>query len=804
MNPPPVSWGQRFPAIKLSLLFAVAVFFIHFFHLSSEFPANHSLIFSLIAIGLLGIACFLLQYRVDVSMVIPLVILIAAARMPTEKLPAEHIAHFADLGKPVVLRGIIASDPDANHEKTKVVMDVNEIRLSQNLFFKTEGKVLLTLRAGGRKPIAYGDELEVYGTLLKPRNERNPGEFDYRAYLVRQNIWGLMYIRDSTNIRSTGKNFGNPFFSRFVLPIKHYVMRLNEQQLSPLSASVLTGLLVGERSEIPNEVIQAFSLSGTIHILSLSGLHVVFISALLLGIFSFLRIPYGWRIGMTIVCLGIYVCIGEFVPSVVRAALMTTVVLAGGLLQRRRNIVNSLFVALLIILFFDPLSLFDIGLQLSFAAVLSIVLFYPKLESASKRIGFFKKPEMDFKDKVWSLLMVSVAAQIGTVPFSAYYFNKIPLVALVSNVAVVPLSSAAMGLGFFAAIAGAFSPIMSSWYAHVNEYVIWLMIQIAQWSSKWPLAYVEYYQLNSVGLVTFYLFLFYVMNWSNLVIRKIGLIVTIVVLMIFMWKPVFWATPMRINFLDVGQGDCTVIQLPGGKTMVVDAGDKEPDFDNGEKIVAPFLRRAGITTIDYLVMSHPHDDHIGGIEYLLRNFEVNEVWESGQFYNSESYFNILNLIEQKGITRRVVHSGDFLAIDEAVNVYFLHPKSGFVSAVSQAPLNTNNASIVMKLQYLQKSIILTGDAEESSLHALEHYEDFLKSDILKASHHGSSNGLTVGFLSRVQPHYTILSCGQFNKFNHPSPKVVDYLYRAGSAVWRTDHHGAIQFETDGYSIRQIR
>lgn len=804
MNPLPLGWAQRFPAIKLSLLFVATVFFIDFFNLPDVFPSHHSLIFSLVAAGMLGAAWFFKKFRITALTVIPVVALIAAARMPTEKLPAEHISHFTDLGKPVLLRGAVTVDPDVNNEKTKIVLDVKEIRLSQNLFFKTEGKVLVMLRAGARKPVVYGDELEVYGTLLKPRNERNPGEFDYREYLVRQNIWGLMYIRDSVNIQPTGENFANPFFSECILPVKHYVMRLNEQQLSPVSASVLTGLLVGERSEIPNEVIQAFSLSGTIHILSLSGLHVVFISALLLGIFSFFRIPHAWRIGLTIVCLGIYVCIGEFVPSVVRAALMTTIVLAGGLLQRRRNIINSLFVALLLILFVDPLSLFDIGLQLSFAAVLSIVLFYPKLELASKRIGFFRKPEVDFKDKIWSLLMVSVAAQIGTVPFTAYYFNKIPLIALASNVAVVPLSSAAMGLGFFSAIAGTFSPMVSSWYAHVNEYVIWLMIEIARWSSDWPLAYVEYYRLGSIGLIAFYLFLFYVMNWSNVTIRKTGLIMLILIITAFTWKPVFQENPMRVNFLDVGQGDCTVIQLPGGRTMVVDAGDKEPDYDNGEKIVAPFLRRAGIETIDYLVMSHPHDDHIGGIEYLLRHFEVKEVWESGQFYNSESYFNILSQIEQKGITRRIVRAGDFLAIDGAVNVYFLHPKSGFVSAVSHAPLNTNNASVVMKLKYLETSVMLTGDAEESSLHALEHYDDFLKSDILKASHHGSSNGLTTGFLSRVQPRYTILSCGQFNKFNHPSPKVVDYLHRAGSAVLRTDHHGAIQFETDGHSVRQIR
>lgn len=798
---------RMYPAIKVTLLFILIILLIRFTGLSGYFFPGHSIIFSILAIGLLtGSAIFNKKFsRAAFSLFLTGVFFLISARYPSEHFDSSHISRFNHLGREVEVKGVVIRDPQLIKDKTRFVFEVHSIRVTQHIEYQTRGQLLVTLRDQARVPVAYGEELILYGQIFAPRNERNPGEFDYAKYLAYQDTYGVMHLREPSQISRTGNTDANPILKYFIHPIKHYVLDLNNLSLSPLSASILTGLLVGERGEIPSEVLEYFSYSGTIHILSISGLHIVFITALLFGVFSFLRLRYELRIYFTLLSLFIYMGVADFIPSVVRAGIMTGVVLLGTLWQVRGNIINSLFVSLIIILFIQPLSLFDIGLQLSFTAVLSIVLIYPRLEMLCRRFGLFKSGGMSFSEKVLALLLVSIAAQIGTIPFTAYYFYKIPLIALAANVLIVPLSSFVMGLGFVSAIAGTFSFTIAQWFANVNELSILLMVKIAEWSSKIPLAYVEFYQMNLWSMLLFYLIIFYMMTWHVLKIRKYGMIALLVVIVFFIWKPVLDSEQaVEMIFLDVGQGDAAVIRTPHHKTILIDAGDCSENFDQGEKVVAPFLRKIGVDRIDFLIMTHPHDDHVGGVNYLLKQFQVGQVIDPGQFYRSDVYDHILEQIAELNIPRHIVRAGEALAIDHDVELYFMHPQEQFVSGITHAPLSTNNASVVFQLRYKGVTALFMGDAEHPSLKEIGDYSEMLQSDLIKIGHHGSWNGTSPEFLSNVQPKLAVISCGEFNKFNHPSPAVVRDLLKSGVDVFRTDEHGAVIFKADENGIHRLR
>ena len=797
----------RYPAIKVASLIILVILVIRYTGLSDFFFSGHAVVFSVISLILLAGTALLHNSHKLFSLLsfIAGIFFLILARFPSEHFEPPHVSYFNHLGRDVEVTGVVVRDPQVVKDKTRLAFEVHSVRVTRHIAYQTQGQLLITLRDQARVPVAYGDELILSGQIFAPRDERNPGEFDYAKYLASQDIYGLMYLHEGPQIKPTGRIDANPILKYFIHPIKHYVLELNHASLSLLSASILSGLLIGERGEIPSEVLSYFSYSGTIHILSISGLHIVFITALLFGFFSFLRLRYNLRIYLTLLCLVIYMGVADFIPSVVRAGLMTGIVLLGTLWQVRGNVINSLFVALIIILFAQPLALFNIGLQLSFTAVLSIVLIYPRLEQICKHFGLFKPGHMSFAEKVLALLLVSIAAQVGTIPFTAYYFYKIPMAALAANVLIVPLSSFVMSLGFVSAMAGTFSPVMAQWFANVNELFIATMVKIAEWASKMPFAYVEFFNMTLWGLAVYYLMLFYFLSWNKTKVRKYGLVFGLAILAFYIWKPVWSSEPsLELIFLDVGQGDAAVIRTPHHKTILVDAGDCSDGYDEGEKVVAPFLRKIGVGRIDYLIMTHPHDDHIGGVHYLLKHFDIGQVIDPGQFYRSDVYDSILYQITRSKIPRHIVRAGEVLAIDKDVALYFMHPRKQFVSVSGHAPLGTNNSSLVFQLRYKGVKALFMGDAELPSLKKIDDYDESLKSDVLKVGHHGSWNGTSQVFLSKVQPKFAVISCGEFNKFNHPSQGVVGDLFKIGAQVFRTDQQGAVIFKADANGIDRVR
>lgn len=730
-------------------------------------------------------------------MTVVLVFIVVWLRYEDSPLNENDVSIYAGLSRPVRIHATVDSEPIENDKSWRYVVQVDSIWISRHLGFSSTGRIAVRSTIEGA---SFGQRVVLTGMLRKPRTSKNPGEFDFAQYLAAEGIGSTLTLTEAWQ-QQPGRIERQPnVFQR----LRTYLYAINKKYLPAKEASIVNAMMLGIRHDIPEDVRTAFATTGTVHVLALSGLHTGFIIAMIFGVLSLLRIPYRARLVLGIAGLWFYVMLVGFLPSVTRAAVMASIVLAGMWFQKQSNVINSLFAALSLILVVNPADLFDLGLQLSFLAVLAIVVLYPRIEGLCVRAIPSIQSWRGWPRKAFQLLLVSVAAQAGTVPLTMYYFNTLPVLSMVANIIVVPASGFILGLGGLTQLADLFLPSLARWYANVNEWVVWGMITTVDLSQRLPLAFLQVWTFGTIQLIICYTVLGVVLLWSSRVVRRMAVLSILIVICIGVWVHAFERPQMVVTFLDVGQGDGCVVQFEDGRVMVIDAGDSKDDWNVGERVVAPFLRRQGVSKIDFLVLSHPHDDHVGGAGVLLEQFEVGQIWHSGQWYASSAVYRIDSVTAARGIPSAPVRSGDFFAIDGRTRLYFLHPDAGFVNADGKAPRGTNNASVVMMMEYDRTRWLFTGDAEIEALARIQTFGSYLDADVVKISHHGSWNGTTPDWIEATSPIYAVISCGEQNLFNHPSASTLAILKRSGVEICRTDRSGAVQFQSDGFSIERLR
>ena len=246
-------------------------------------------------------------------------------------------------------------------------------------------------------------------------------------------------------------------------------------------------------------------------------------------------------------------------------------------------------------------------------------------------------------------------------------------------------------------------------------------------------------------------------------------------------------SPLTVKILDIGQGDAILIQA-GGQNVLVDTGD----IEHREKMVE-YIRKAGITTIDKVIITHPHADHLGGMPGIMDNFKVGHIYDSGKTGTTALYRKYLSIVSKKNIPFTVVTPGTEIVITNDIKLKFFAPDHSLL-----AEEEINNSSIVAKLIYNKFSMLLTGDAEkESEELMLKNYAGELKSNVLKAGHHGSNTSSSVGFLKAVGPEAAVISLGANNDYHHPHPATLKKYEQAKLKVYRTDLDGTVTITSDG-------
>ncbi len=246
---------------------------------------------------------------------------------------------------------------------------------------------------------------------------------------------------------------------------------------------------------------------------------------------------------------------------------------------------------------------------------------------------------------------------------------------------------------------------------------------------------------------------------------------------------------LRVIYLDVGQGDSALILTPDGKAMLIDAGES-----TAQKKIAKVLEEYGVSTLDMLVATHPHSDHIGGMQYIVENFEVRQICMPNVSHTSQTYESLLMAVQEKGIPALEARAGKSFELGSLVHCEILAPAGTSYD-------NLNDSSAVLRLSYEETSFLFTGDAEfPSEAEMLENNPDALAADVLKIGHHGSRTSSAGEFLDAVHPSYAIISCGLHNSYGHPHTETLEALAGRAITVYRTDELGDILAYSDGATI----
>lgn len=703
------------------------------------------------------------------------------------------------LGKTVTLEGYVCRDPDFRGDRVIYTLEINSV-MEDNRSFETGGRVLLYL-PGGSPEMGYGDVLRVKGRVFMPETPGNPGQFDYGEYLYDRGIWGIVALKDWGGVEKIGTGGGNPV-AGIALGIKQKLMEINRSTLSPEHAALVNGIVFGSRGEIDQRTGEIFSETGVVHILSVSGLHVGLVAAGVLASLSLLGMQRAGFPVLTVV-LVIYTFITGMGPAVVRSSIMAWIQIMGHQLGRERDWVTTLSASALIILVFSPRSLFDPGFQLSYAATWGILHLGRMVDSWLASRGL-KRPW------VRGTISVSLGAQIGTLPLVAYYFNIVSLISIAANLLVVPLVGIILPLGFLAPLAGLVFLKASLVINYATAALLDLMMLLVGLIHSIPGGVMYVASPPLAAMAVWYMALLALpFLWKMAIKRSFFFrLLAVCLLSVSLLLPLGALGVnggMQVHVIDVGQGDSILVRLTNGRTILVDAGGWKDEFEKGRgagEVVAGYLRRIGITRLDVLVLTHPHEDHAAGAGFLLGRFDIGTVLisqgEPGEpFFErpDPAYESLMARFKNQGIAVREVSSGDTVVLDPRVQVEVLGPGTALLNGTRS---DLNNNSVVLSVKFGRNSFLLTGDIELEGQVALMERGFRLKHDVLKVPHHGSRY-LSAEFISRVSPGMSVISVGS-NSFGQPSGYAIALAGARGRPVYRTDRDGLVLFLCDGNRI----
>ena len=592
------------------------------------------------------------------------------------------------------------------------------------------------------------------------------------------------------------------------------------REASPPSSSIFKALVLGEQGDIPEEIKEHFVLTGTAHLLAISGDQFGIVALLSFSLLiwvlkrsEFLLLSISvkkWAAGLTIPCIVLYAFIAGGGISVIRAAIMVITFLFSILLNRERNMLHTLALAAFLILIFSPPSLFDVSFQLSFLAVLSILYLVPRILQEFKRKKISLLLSTSWKKNMLKYLTLSLlvtgVAILGTAPFVALHFNRFAPIGFITNLfiipwvgfLIVPLSLAASIFSFF------FIPF-ATLLINVNDFITLILVRVLGFLASLPFASFFVSTPTVFEILLYYTLLLLVVHLQKG--RKIrylfaGLCIVLACDLTYWSLKDSFQKDLRLTFIDVGHGDSILIEFPKGKKMLIDGGGLYEDrFDTGKNVIAPLLWEKKIRRIDTLVLTHPDPDHLKGLNFIASQFSIGQFWDNGYQTQSEPYLQLKETLSGKKIKAQSLNEETPSQIINGVELSVLNPPA-WDSRQGQIEngLNLNNSSLVMRLQFKNVSVLLTGDIGKEAERRILGKDCPLRSDILKIPHHGSSSSSSLPFLDRVKPTYAVLSVGERNIARLPHPDVLKRYEQLGARLFRTDKQGAITVLTDGENL----
>ena len=648
--------------------------------------------------------------------------------------------------------------------------------------------------------LTYGNEIVITGKYNEPDGRRNYKGFNYKEYLKTKEIYGIIECESEVQVvKNKNLNFIQLAINNLSIKIKQNLDKILLKDTKDLAV----GILLGVSSDIDSEVKQNFRDCNLSHMLAISGSHLTY---LILGLNLLLNKKIlGIRKCkvITIIIIIIFMLIVNMSSSIVRAGICTIISILGTLIYRKSDSYTAIAISLLFSLIKNPFSLFNIGLQLSYLATLGIIIFYTMLSKIKISEGKLKK-------YIIENIISTLSANILILPITTYYFNTIPTNFLLSNLVAGPV----LGISLIFELITVFISFISIKLAQIPGAVVnvclILLTKITKIISKIPNITVVTPKIASVILI--YIIILNVWLYTNkkniYKNLKISRLLCILIIIILIINFLNIERTMRIYFIDVGQGDSSLICTPTGKNILIDGGgSRTPEkYDVGEKVLLPYLLDRRIKKLDYIIISHFDADHAQGIEAVIDKIKVKNIVVSRQASQSVEYDKIIKMCKEKKIKIIDVKRGEKIVIDKYAYFDILHPGDTLLDD-GKGRLNAN--AIVAKLNYKMDNklftVLFTGDIEyDAEQELVKEYGNKLKSDILKVAHHGSKTSSSQEFINLVKPEIALIGVGKDNTFGHPNDGVIEKLKKIKAKIYRTDLDGEIIIKMEAKKYEVIK
>lgn len=780
--------GVKRPILYCAISFSAGILAAHFFNI----PVLHSVVSSLLMI-FLSVVFFKKNTVSHIFLYVALILFGAVYYQNYNILPKYHIANFISQdGEKVFMKGVIVDSPvwkDALYGKEKANFTVRTDLLTKgDEVYSVSGLVKVSLYSDQRsEKIKLGDEIIAYGNLATPQGLKNRGLFDYSNYLKIKNIHAIFTASGPGSIQIVESSRVNRI-QLWADSLRRGINDAMTRYVDGRYSGFLKAILTGERAELDDSTLDDFIRTGTVHVIAISGLNIALIAGIFFFIFRLFGIKRKVNLLLTSMLLIFYCLVAGSSPPVVRATIMFVVASIGYIIDRESDILNSLAIAAFIILIGNPNELFDPSFQLSFASIFGIILFSPKIESFfGGRTNYLIKSAA-----------VSISAIIAVSPIVARYFNIFSPIAVIANLIIVPalfiitivsfvyLFLYALGFKTLLFLAGGVLSLLMQATFYLNHLF-----------AAMPLSYIRVPSAPAWFILIYYVFIFFLF-FSE---RKKELVILLLLAANFMvWGNIFHPhkPELRITFFDVGKGDSMLIEFPNKTTMLIDAGSGGIDglSDTGRSIVAPSLWNKGISRIDAVISTHFHSDHMGGVLYVLKNFNVGCVMDPGYQAGSNGrlYDKYRKTILQKKFRRLVIEDGDEILGFGDARLFVVNPPS------HREGWSANDSSIAIKLEYKNFSALFCADISSKAMESMLKYNDLLRSDILKVPHHGGSTGkwdVTQFFLEEVAANVSVITSG----VNARTKNLPHGNINSRSEIYDTKSSGQIDIISDGNTFK---
>lgn len=759
-------------------------------------------------------------------LLLPLFLLIGVLYTnPYLQLPTNHIHIYnqIDQKQEASLIGILKQIPKRNSHKTKLLIEVQQIQLaSLNAFTPSTGLLQLTINGEPLGNLIPGQRLLVHATLSPPNTFKTPGVFNYKNFLASQSIWLTGWIQSPSQITQLNELQHPPLYERIRFVPEKIRNDINQFLENAINTKTIRGfykaILIGDRTELSEVTLEKFKEAGCFHLLAISGMHLGLLGILIMASLSWLlkrsswlilRFPV-WKITafISLLPLSLYALITGFQPPVARAMIMVTVFIAAILANRQWSILTNISIAAFLILIWRPTTLYSISFQLSFAAVCSIALLYPQIHPLlTKKI----KPQNNlFINKLqrWTLtsLAISTIAMLGTAPFLLFYFNRISLLSPISTLLIAPLLCFwTLPIGLISLIFIPISPELAKYLLDLGSWGINGTNILINFLAKLPYTNIWTATPSIAELLCYFSLL---IGLAALKYHRTAKLLTIFASLFLVTIPTTGiikkqiSRQTKVNFLDVGQGNSSLLELPNNYNILIDGGGpKTETFNVGKNIIAPFLWKKRITSLDDLIINHPHADHYNGLFFILNHFKPKTVWINGLDSQEPDYKKLTLLAQKLGLSvKNVEINTQFFKNDKAqlTNIADLHLNNQHLTniAAQNSGSYINNQSLVLRLDCNNFSFLFPGDIEKISEEKLIAEKKNIDVDVLLAPHHGSRTSGSANFIKKVSPKYIVVSAGPFKPAFFPDKVRIREWNQKGINVLNTAKNGTTTFFVD--------